>query len=44
MYNMYMYNMKTKFEISFFLKIAVAGLFKLQFPFFYIQGLSSKRC
>lgn len=43
MYNMYMYNMQTKFEISFFLKIAVAGLFKsYNFPFFIFKDYHLK--
>lgn len=36
MYNMYMYNMKIKFEIFFFLKIVVVGLFKSYNFFFFI--------
>lgn len=36
MYNMYMYNMQIKFEIFFFLKIVVVGLFKSYNFFFFI--------
>lgn len=43
MYNMYMYNMQTKFEISFFFKNCCCWTIqKLQFPFFIFKDYHLK--